>query len=59
MVLLSAIIVLIFVELDKPDSIWADKAFSWLSGAFLFIAGIALGKGGREMSRKRFFDEDD
>lgn len=28
---------------QKPD--WVDKVFAWSTGAFLFVAGVALGKG--------------
>jgi len=24
---------------------WSDKAFSWLGSAFLFVSGVAIGKG--------------
>jgi hypothetical protein len=27
---------------------WAKEAFHWLGSAFLFVSGVALGKGGKE-----------
>ena len=27
---------------------WCREAFRWLGGAFLFVAGVAVGKGGEE-----------
>jgi peptidoglycan/LPS O-acetylase OafA/YrhL len=50
-VLLAAIIGLVFFGTRHNNAAWDDKAFSWLSGAFLFIAGVALGKGGAERRR--------
>ena len=29
---------------------WAKEAFHWLGSAFLFVTGVALGKGGKEGS---------
>ena len=47
-VLLVVIIILIFLEFfcGTPENLlWADKTFSWLTGTFLFVSGVALGKG--------------
>ena len=43
LILLLTIIALIFVGPRHAEGQWDDKAFSWLGGAFLFIAGVALG----------------
>jgi hypothetical protein len=45
LVLLFAMIALIFIGTRHNNAAWDDKAFSWLGGAFLFITGLALGKG--------------
>lgn len=29
---------------------WTKEAFRWVSGAFLFTAGVAIGKGGEKQS---------
>lgn len=39
------------------NAAWADKAFQWTSGAFLFVAGVALGKAAS--GRKRPEEDDD
>lgn len=31
---------------------WAKEAFRWLGSAFLFVSGVALGKGGVEPKSK-------
>ncbi len=57
-VLLLAIIALVFLGTLHGSEDWNSKAFSWLTGTFLFVAGIALGKGGSERERLRPNDED-
>jgi hypothetical protein len=44
--LLSIIVgVIIFINSEGAASEWADRVFGWLGSAFMFISGIALGKG--------------
>jgi hypothetical protein len=43
--LLLLIAVVIIVGLFKGDSPWFDRVFAWLGGAFLFVAGVAIGRG--------------
>jgi hypothetical protein len=38
-------ICVVCVMIFGDGSAWADKLFSWATGAFLFALGIALGKG--------------
>ena len=35
---------------------WPDKVFSWLSSTFLFVTGVALGKGAGSDKQKDDFD---
>ncbi len=58
-VLLFALLGLIFLGTRHGDAGWEEKAFSWLSGAFLFIAGVAIGKGGFEDGRTPREDEEE
>ncbi len=57
MVLLLTMIALVFFGTGHHDAAWDDKAFSWLGGAFLFIAGVALGKSGSEHRRPPHGDD--
>ena len=41
---LLLIIVCVFVGAQGQENAWNDKVFNWVGGAFLFVAGIALGK---------------
>jgi hypothetical protein len=40
-----------FLDTQHGSDDWNSKAFSWLTGTFLFVTGIALGKGGVETRR--------
>ena len=57
-VLLLAIIALIFFGTSHHEGNWDEKAFSWLGGAFLFISGVALGKGGSDRKSRHEQDDD-
>ncbi len=57
MVLLLALLGLVFFGTHSGDAAWNDRAFSWLSGAFLFVAGVALGKS--SSPRRREFEEEE
>ncbi len=52
MTLLAAIIFLVFFGTRNGDSAWNDRAFNWMSGAFLFVAGVALGKSSLSSGRR-------
>ncbi len=45
---LLIMIVGVLLRASGQESAWNDKVFNWLGGAFLFVAGIALGKGGSD-----------
>ena len=51
MALLLAMLLLVFFGSRQGDAAWSDKAFAWLSNAFLFVAGVALGRSGVEHHR--------
>lgn len=57
LILLITIISLVFVGMDAKNQPWADKTFSWLGGAFLFISGVALGKGTSQENLQKVDDE--
>lgn len=59
LILLTTIIVVIIIGMNATNGPWLDKVFSWLGGAFLFIAGVALGKGGTEGGRGRASDSEE
>jgi len=44
-VLLLAVFAVIGQGFYQGEHGWADKVFSWLGSAFLFVAGVAVGKG--------------
>jgi hypothetical protein len=44
--LLAMIVLVIFAGLFSDKSQWLDKIFSWLGSAFLFLAGVAIGRSG-------------
>ena len=37
------VIIIIGIFMDQ-NAIWMDRVFTWLGGAFLFVAGVAIGK---------------
>lgn len=49
-VLLLAVNVVIFAQFIAPEGNgdWAERALTWLGNAFLFIVGVAIGKGGSD-----------
>jgi hypothetical protein len=46
-----ALLVLVVMDVGAGqfggNALLADKAFAWLGNAFLFLAGIAVGRGGQ------------
>jgi len=48
MVLLIATIGIYAAGFFVTDTTWAERAAQWLGSAFLFVAGVALGKAGSE-----------
>jgi hypothetical protein len=52
-VLLSILLLLVIAGvivagLYNPTSPWIDKVFGWLSAAFLFVVGVAVGRSGNQ-----------
>ena len=45
LLLFTAIVGVLIFGLAATNAGWAEKAFNWLGSAFLFVAGVALGKG--------------
>jgi len=45
-IVLLIIIAFVIFGAQGQGSVWNDKVFAWLTGAFLFVSGVALGKGG-------------
>jgi len=56
MTLLAAIICLVFFGTRNGDNAWNERAFNWMSRAFLFVAGVTLGKS--SLSHRREDEED-
>ena len=52
LLLLIIIVVVILWGMDAKNTGWADKVFSWLGSAFLFVTGIALGGKENGISKK-------
>jgi hypothetical protein len=44
-VLLMALFGVVITGFYLKETGWAERAFTWLGNAFLFIAGVAVGKG--------------
>ncbi|MGF7206719.1 hypothetical protein GGE65_001280 [Skermanella aerolata] len=40
------VVAIIIAGFFTEATAWVDKVFNWATGAFLFVLGIALGKGG-------------
>lgn len=53
-VLLLSVNVVIFLPMlcAGVDAGWAERALTWLGNAFLFIVGVAIGRGGRDDNGK-------
>lgn len=48
--LLIVICGVIIGGISRPDNPWVEKAFGWLSSAFLFVVGVAVGRSGQDGS---------
>src|SRR6266852_5215840 len=47
LLLLTALVVMI-LGLFATNTQWLEKMLSWVGSAFLFVAGVAIGRGGRD-----------
>jgi hypothetical protein len=54
--LLSITIAVIYAGFSGQNAAWIDRVFSWSTSAFLFVAGIALGKGASSDNSKNGLD---
>ncbi len=55
LLLLSALVMSIIgavVAFSGHDEKWLETIVTWIGNAFLFTAGIAVGKGGKDISRR-------
>jgi hypothetical protein len=50
LILLIALLGIVVAGFNTENAAWADKCFGWLGSAFLFVAGVALGKGSAKKS---------
>lgn len=52
LVLLITVIIVILLGLYVGPSEWLDRVFTWLGSAFLFIAGVAVGRNNENSDKK-------
>jgi hypothetical protein len=50
--LLIVAVGIIAAGLFSTNAPWLDKVLAWVSNAFLFVAGVSIGQGGREPPRE-------
>jgi len=50
LILLIALLGIVIAGFHVENAAWADKCFGWLGSAFLFVAGVALGKSSSKRS---------
>lgn len=48
LLLLFVILIVIGIGFRLGPSEWLDRVFTWLGSAFLFVAGVAVGRSGSE-----------
>ena len=48
LLLLAVILIVMAIGLHSGTSEWLDRVFTWLGSAFLFVAGVAVGRSGPE-----------
>jgi hypothetical protein len=51
MVLLLVALLVMVVGLFSSNVVWLEKMQAWIGSAFLFVAGVAIGRGGRASKR--------
>ncbi len=52
MVLLAVSLIVMIVGLFSGNTQWLEKMQAWIGSAFLFVAGVAIGRGGKEKKPK-------
>jgi hypothetical protein len=53
LLLIILISVVIIIGLFSSNSEWLDRVFTWLGSAFLFVAGVAVGRASSNSSSPR------
>jgi len=49
-VLLGMALLIILLGMFSENAAWLDKVFAWIGSAFTFVAGVAIGRGGKDNS---------
>jgi hypothetical protein len=50
-VLLATSIIVMTIGMFSTNTVWLEKTLTWVGGAFTFVAGVAIGRGGRDAPR--------